>query len=116
MVAIIFGRIILRRNRQIISHLSVQVLKARPEHGCGDTGSDVLLSKAMLFLRQASESRKNFPWAVWPAGESPQPFKDVTTLHPGAPDTSAPLSPIPFGHIIPDGQLSMIGTLWKGSW
>lgn len=98
------------------SHLSVQLLKARPGHRCEGSGSDVLPSTAMLFLRQASESRKNFTWAVWPVGKSPQPFKDVTTLPPGAPDTSAPLSPVPLGHIIPEGQLGMTGTLRKGSW
>ena len=90
MVAVIFGRIILRRNRQIISHLSLLVLEGRPEHSCEGTASEFLSFEAMVFLCPAPDSRKNLLWAVWSAGKSSLPPQHVTTHHSGAPDTSAP--------------------------
>lgn len=118
MVAVIFGRIILRRNRQIISPLSMPVLEARPEHRREGTASGVLSSKVMVFLRQAFESRENFPWTVQgnapgPSGTCPHFTQVLQTplillsQHP---------VPVPFGHVIPQGRLGVIGTLWEGSW
>lgn len=46
MVTVTFGRIILRKNRQTICHLSISVLEARLVHRCEGTASDVLSSKA----------------------------------------------------------------------
>lgn len=115
MVAVIFGRLILRRNRQqsLISVFHFWKPDQNPDVGHGPW----FLSSRPL-LSQAPDCGKNSPWALWPAREAHSParggphFSQVlqTPLLP----SSQPLMSVPLGPITPEKQLGMIDIPWEG--